>query len=87
MISGLREGKLSRNRKVKDFFFLGIKLNDLNYYLGPLLTKTPNNIIIQIGTNDAPYKNEDDIQIIEKHERSYQQTSSSMQGYIYFKTN
>ena len=61
MIAGLREAKLSRNRKVKIRFFPGAKMKDFYYYLVPLLKKKPDNIIIHFGTNDAPYKNEDEI--------------------------
>ena len=61
MIAGLREGKLSRNRKVKVRFFPGAKMKDFYYYLVPLLKKKPGNIILHLGTNDAPYKNEVEI--------------------------
>ena len=61
MIAGLREGKLSRNRKVKVRFFPGAKMTDFYYYLVPLLKKKPDNIILHFGTNDAPYKNEDEL--------------------------
>ena len=60
MIVDLREAKLSRNRKVKVRFFPGAKMKDF-YYLVPLLQKKPDNIILHFGTNDAPYKNEDEI--------------------------
>ena len=61
MIAGLREGKLSRNRKVKVRFFPGAKMTDFYYYLVPLLKKKPDNIILHFGTNDAPYKNKDEL--------------------------
>ena len=61
MIAGLRKGKLSRNSKVKVRFFPGAKMKDFYYYLVPLLKKKPDNIILHFGTNDAPYKNEDEI--------------------------
>ena len=61
MIAGLREGKLLRNRKVKIRFFPGAKMKDFYYYLLPLLKKKQDNIILHFGTNDAPYKNEDEI--------------------------
>ena len=60
MIAGLREAKLSRNRKVKVRFFPGAKMKDFYYYLVPLLKKKPDNLILHFGTNDAPYKNEDE---------------------------
>ena len=61
MIAGLREGKLSRNRKVKVRFFPGAKMKDFYYYLVPLLKKKPDNIILNFGSKDVPYKNEDEI--------------------------
>ena len=61
MIAGLREGKLSRNRNVNVRFFPGAKMKEFYYYLAPLLKKKPDNIILHFGTNDAPYKNEDEI--------------------------
>ena len=44
---------------MKACFFPGAK--DFYYYLVPLLKKKRDNIILHFGTNDAPYKNEDDI--------------------------
>ena len=44
---------------MKACFFPGAR--DFYYYLVPLLKKKPDNIILHFGTNDAPYKNEDDI--------------------------
>ena len=75
MLAGLREAKLSRNKKIKVRFFPGAKTEDLQYHLIPYLKKKPDNIIIHIGTNDSPYKSEDLIykeflnvkQIIHKH--------------------
>ena len=58
MIAGLREAKLSSNKKIKVRFFPGAKTEDLMFHLIPNLKKNPDNIIIHIGTNDAPYKNE-----------------------------
>ena len=62
MIASLREAKLSRNIKVKVCFFPGAKMKDFyyHYYLVPLLKKH-DNIILHFGTNDAPYKNEEEI--------------------------
>ena len=64
MIASLREAKLSRNIKVKVCFFPGAKMKDFyyHYYLVPLLKKH-DNIILHFGTNDAPYKNEEEIYI------------------------
>lgn len=43
------------------FFFPAAKLNNLHYYLVPFLAKKPDNIVINIGTKNAPYKNKDNI--------------------------
>ena len=59
MLAGLREEKLSRNKRIKVRFFRGSKTEDLQYHLIPYLKKKPDNIIIHIGTNDSPYKSED----------------------------
>ena len=58
MIAGLREAKLSSNKKIKVQFFPNAKTEDLMCHLISNLKKKPDNIIIHIGTNDAPYKNE-----------------------------
>ena len=55
MIACLREAKLSSNKKIKMQFFPGAKTEGLMFHLIPNLKKTLDNII---GTNDAPYKNE-----------------------------
>ena len=57
MIAGLREAKLSSNKKINVQFFPGAKTEDVMFHLIPNLKK-PYNIIIHIETNDAPYKNE-----------------------------
>ena len=75
LLAGLREAKLSRNKKIKVRFLPGAKTEDLQYHLIPYLKKKPDNIIIHIGTNDSPYKSEDLIskeclnvkEIIRKH--------------------
>ena len=58
MIAGLREAKLSSNKKIKVRFFPGAKTEDLMFHLIQNLKKNPDNMIIHIGTNNAPYKNE-----------------------------
>ena len=63
MIAGLREAKLSRNRKVKVRFLPGAKANDLVFHLIRYLNKKPYNIIIHIGTKDGPYRNENTIYV------------------------
>ena len=61
MIAGVREAKLSRNRKVKFRFLPDAKTEDLMFHLILYLNKKPDNIIIHIGTNDGPYNNENTI--------------------------
>ena len=61
MIAGLREAKLSRNRKVKLCFLPGAKTEDLMFHLIPYLNWKPDNITIHTGTNNTPYSNENAI--------------------------
>ena len=61
VISGLIEKKMSRNRKIKVRYFPGAKNKDMNHYAIPLLDKKPENIILHLGINDAPYKSGTDI--------------------------
>ena len=70
MIAGLKEVKLSRNRKLKVHFFPGVKIEDSYYYLVPLLKKKAD-IILHFGTNDTPYKNEDEIYKELKSKKDY----------------
>ena len=58
MLAGLREAKLSRNKRIKVRYFPWGKTEDLQYHLFPYLKKEPDNIIIHIGTNDSSYKTE-----------------------------
>ena len=48
-------------QKSESSLFPGAKMTDFYYYLVPLLKKKPDNIILHFGTNDAPYKNEDEL--------------------------
>ena len=67
MIAGLREAKLSRNRKVKVRFLSDAKTENVMFHLIPYLKKP--NIIMHTGTNDGPCSNEDAIYVeIEKIE-------------------
>ena len=60
MISGLREAKLSRNRKVK---VLSYQVQKQKILRSTPYHKKPDNIIIHIGTNDGPYSNENTIYV------------------------
>ena len=61
VISGLIEKKMSRNRKIKVRYFPGAKIKDMYHYAIPLLERKPENIILHLGINDAPYKSGTDI--------------------------
>ena len=63
MIVGLREIKLSRNKKVQGRFLPGAKTEDLTFHLIPYLNKKPVNIIMHIGTNDELNRNENAIYV------------------------
>ena len=52
---------MSRNRKIKVRYFPGAKIKDMYHYAIPLLEKKPENIILHLGTNDAPYKSDTNI--------------------------
>ena len=60
-ISGLIEKKMSTKSKIKIRYFPGAKIKDMYHYAIPLLKKRPENIILHLGTNDAPYKSGTDI--------------------------
>ena len=52
---------MSRNRKIKVVYFPAVKIKDIYHCAIPLLEKKPENIILHLGTNDAPYKSSTDI--------------------------
>ena len=60
-VSCLMENKMSRNRKVKIRFFPGAKIKDMFHYAIPLLEKKPDDVVLHVGTSDAPYKAGSDI--------------------------
>ena len=83
MIAGLREAKLSRNRKVKVRFLPGAKTEDLMFHLMPYLNKKPDNIIIHIGTNDGLNNNENTIYVeIKKIKELIKKPSSRLQEHF-----
>ena len=55
VVSGLRESKMSFRRNIKVRFSPGARIQDMYYYLVPLLQKRPDKIILHAGTNDAPH--------------------------------
>ena len=54
-MSGSRESKISFRRNMKVRIFLGTRIQDMYYYLVPLVCKRPDKIILHVGTNDAPH--------------------------------
>ena len=60
ILMGLEEKKLRKyNAKVRPF--PGACVDDMFDYIIPLLKKKPTNIILHIGSNDAPFKSANDI--------------------------
>ena len=53
IINGLEEKCMNKKFNVKVGPFPGAKVNDMFYYLTPLLQKRPSCIILQIGSSDA----------------------------------
>ena len=57
---GVEEQKLHKyNAKVRSF--PGACIDDMYDYLLSLLKKKPTNVILHIGSNDAPYKSANEI--------------------------
>ena len=55
IISGIDQQRLSvKGRIVKVRSFPGATINDIFDYIKPLLKKAPDNVILDVGTNDAP---------------------------------
>ena len=52
---------MSRNKKVKVRYFPGAKIKDMYNYAILLLEKKRENIILHLGTDDAPYKSDNNI--------------------------
>ena len=61
VVSGLRESKMSFRRNIKIRFFPGARIQDMYYYLVPLLRKRPDKIILHVGTNDVPHMKADEM--------------------------
>ena len=56
---GLDEKRLSKNNKAKVRCFPGATINNMFYYLKPLLQKKPDYIILHVSTNDVITKTSD----------------------------
>ena len=59
--SGLREYKMSRRKTIKVRTFPGATINDMKFFVVPLLKKKPDKVIIHVGTNDAPHFTPDEM--------------------------
>ena len=55
-MSGLIEKTMSRKNKIKNRYFPGAKIKDMDHYAISLLGKKLENVILHYGRNDAPYK-------------------------------
>ena len=53
MLSYIDETRMSRKFNVKVRLFPGVKIDDMFYYLVPLLEKNPDYVTVHVGTNDA----------------------------------
>ena len=53
MISGINEKRLSKKYPVNVRPFPGASANDMHQYLGPLLQKCPDTVILHVGTNNC----------------------------------
>ena len=55
-MSGLIEKTMSRKKKIKNRYFPGTKIKDMDHYAISLLGKKLENVTLHYGRNDAPYK-------------------------------
>lgn len=55
ILAQVKEDKISIRKSIKARYLLRAKMLDFRYYAVPLLKKHTDNIILQIGINDAPY--------------------------------
>ena len=61
ILSGLRESKMSRRKTIKVRTFPGATINDMKFFVVPLLKKKPDKVIIHVSTNDYPYFTPDEM--------------------------
>ena len=61
VVSGFRESKMSSRKNIKVRFFPGARIQDMYYYLIPLLRKRADKIILHVGTNDTPHIKADEM--------------------------
>ena len=58
---GLKQSRMSFRRNIKVRFFPGARIQDMYYYLVPLLRKRADKIVHRVGTNDAPHMKTDEM--------------------------
>ena len=55
ILSRLKKSKMLQKRLIKIRTFPGAKIQDMKFFVVPHLKKKPDNIIIHVGTNNAPH--------------------------------
>ena len=55
ILSGLREYKMSKRKSIKIRTFPGATIGDTKFFIIPHLRKSPDKIVLHVGTNDAPH--------------------------------
>ena len=53
MVNGIDEKKSQKHGNVKVFYFSSARINDMNRHLMPIISKPPDYLIFNVGTNDA----------------------------------
>ena len=53
MLSGVNENQMSYKKNVKVRSFSGARVEQMKYYLTPLIAKKPDNLFLHVGTNNA----------------------------------
>ena len=55
ILSGLREFKMSKWKTIKIPTFPGATIGDMKFFIIPQLRKSPDKIVLHVGTNDVPH--------------------------------
>ena len=55
LLSGLRGYKMSKQKTMKIRTFPGATIGDTKFFIIPHLRKSPDKIVLHVGTNDAPH--------------------------------
>ena len=53
MVNGIDKKRLQKHGNVKEFYFSGARINDMNHHLMPIIAKQPDYLILHVGTNDV----------------------------------